>query len=67
MISYEPFWRYIREHDISTYQLIGYGINPDVIQRLRSSKNISTKTLDKLCSELKCSVSDILMFVPNEE
>lgn len=65
MISYEPFWEYIREHEVSTYQLIGYGITPDSIQRLRSGKNISTKTLDKLCSELNCSVSDILKYVPD--
>lgn len=67
MISYEPFWNYIRDHDISTYRLINDGINPDVIQRLRSGRNISTKTLNQLCIELGCSVSDILVFVPGED
>ncbi|MCM1235310.1 MAG: helix-turn-helix transcriptional regulator [Ruminococcus flavefaciens] len=67
MISYEPFWNYIREHGISTYKLINDGINPDVIQRLRSGKNISTKTLNQLCIELGCSVPDILVFVPVED
>lgn len=67
MISYKPFWDYIRQHNISTYRLINDGINPDVIQRLRSGKNISTKTLDQLCEELECTVTDILVYVPNEE
>lgn len=66
MISYEPFWEYIHGHDISTYKLINDGISPDVIQRLRSGKNISTKTLNQLCLELECKVTDILVFVQGE-
>ena len=47
MISYEPFWQTIRRKNISTYQLIyEYGILPDTIQRLRSGKTITTKTLN---------------------
>ena len=51
MISYDPFWETIRQKDISTYQLIySHGILPDTIQRLRSGKTITTKTLNTLCS-----------------
>lgn len=67
MISYDPFWEYIKEHHISTYRLINEGINPDVIQRLRSRKNISIKTLNQLCTVLECKVTDILEYVPDEE
>ena len=67
MIKYDPFWKYIKEHGISTYRLINEGINPDVIQRLRSKKNISIKTLNQLCTVLECKVTDILEYVPDEE
>lgn len=67
MISYEPFWKTIRERNISTYQLIGYGILPDTIQRLRSGRPITTKTLNSLCIALNCTVPDILEFVLDEE
>ena len=68
MISYEPFWQTIRRKNISTYQLIyEHGILPDTIQRLRSGKNITTKTLNTLCSVIGCQISDILVFVPDEE
>ena len=67
MIKYDPFWKYIKEHGISTYRLINEGINPDVIQRLRSRKNISIKTLNQLCTVLECKVTDILEYVPDEE
>ena len=66
MISHGPFWKTIRERSISTYQLIGYGILPDTIQRLRSGKPITTKTLNSLCIALNCTVSDILEFVADE-
>lgn len=68
MISYEPFWQTIRRKNISTYQLIyEHGILPDTIQRLRSGKTIATKTLNTLCSVIGCQISDILVFVPDEE
>ncbi len=67
MISYEPFWDYIQQHNISTYRLINDGINPDTIQRLRTGKNISIKTLDQLCAELECAVTDILVYVPDDD
>lgn len=66
MISYEPFWHYIREHGRSTYRLINDGINPDVVQRLRSGKNISVKTLNQLCKVMDCTVPDILVYVPDD-
>ncbi len=67
MISYEPFWRTIRERKISTYQLICYGILPDTIQRLRSGKPITTKTLNNLCIALECTVPDVLEYVLDED
>ena len=66
MISYEPFWNYIKEPGISTYRLINDGINPDVIQRLRAGKNISVKTLNQLCRVMECAVTDILVYIPDD-
>lgn len=67
MISYDPFWETLHQKDISTYQLIySHGILPDTIQRLRSGKTITTKTLNTLCSVIGCQVSDILEFVPDD-
>lgn len=66
MISYEPFWTYIKKHGISTYRLINDGINPDVVQRLRSGKNISIKTLNQLCKVMDCTVPDILVYISDD-
>lgn len=68
MISYDPFWKTIKERKITTYQLIyKQGILPDTIQRLRSGRAITTQTLNTLCGVIGCTVPDILEFVPEEE
>ncbi len=68
MISYDPFWQTLRPKNISTYQLIyEHGILPDTIQRLKSGKTITTKTLNTLCGVLGCQVCDILAFFPDED
>lgn len=68
MISYEPFWQTLRQKNISTYKLIyEYGILPDTIQRLRSQKTITTKTINTLCTVMQCQVSDILTFIPEDD
>ena len=43
------------------------GISAATLSNIRTGKNlnISIDTLDKLCAYFKCSVSDILDYVPN--
>ena len=67
MISYEPFYRTIKEKNISTYKLINsYGISRSLIDRLKHNKPISTVTLNDLCAILDCKVEDILQYIKDE-
>ena len=67
MISYEPFYKTIKEKNISTYKLINtYGISRSLIDRLKHNKPISTVTLNDLCSILECGVEDILIYIKDE-
>ena len=67
MISYDQFWKTIREKGLSTYALINkHGILPDTIQRLRSGKPITTTTLDTLCEVIGCDVGDILKYIAGD-
>lgn len=68
MISYEPFYKTIKEKNISTYKLINqYGISRSLIDRLKHNKPISTVTLNDLCNILHCKVEDILLFTEDNE
>ena len=67
MISYEPFYKTIKEKNISTYKLINqHGISRSLIDRLKHNKPISTVTLDDLCAILDCRVEDILQYIKDE-
>lgn len=63
MISYDPFYKTLKEKNISTYKLINnYGISRSLLDRLKHNRPISTVTLDDLCKILHCRVEDILVF-----
>lgn len=67
MISYEPFYKTLKNKNISTYKLINqYGVSRSLLDRLKHNKPISTVTLNDLCSILKCNVEDILMFTEDK-
>lgn len=63
MISYEPFYKTLKENKISTYKLINeYGISRSLLDRLKHNRPISTVTLDDLCTILHCRVEDVIVF-----
>lgn len=64
MIIYDKLWETMKEKGISTYQLREKcGIDSKTIRRLRANDNIETKTLNKLCAALDCTLSDIAEYV----
>lgn len=67
MISYEPFYKTIKEKNISTYKLIThYGFSRSLIDRLKHNKPISTVTLDDICRILECKVEDVIVYKDKE-
>ena len=66
MISYDPLWETMRQRGISTYTLIKkYSFSRGTLDSLKQGRNISTATLDDLCTILDCKVEDVLKYVPN--
>ena len=67
MITYEPFYKTLKEKNFSTYKLINeYNISRSLIDRLKHNKPITTVTLNDLCSILDCKVEDILSYIPEK-
>ncbi len=63
MITYEPFYRTLKEKNLSTYKLINdYGISRSLLDRLKHNKPITTVTIDDLCKILDCNVEDIICY-----
>ena len=64
MISYEPFYKTIREKGVTTYTLVTkHGVSRSLLDRLKHNKPISTVTINDLCTILDCKVEDILIYV----
>ena len=67
MISYEPFYKTLKEKKISTYKLINdFGVSRSLLDRLKHNKAISTVTLNDLCKFLDCRVEDILIYIKED-
>jgi len=66
MIVFDKLWVTMERKGVSTYWLREKcGIDRKTIRRLRANENIETKTLNKLCIVLDCSLADIAEFVPD--
>ena len=64
MIVFDKLWDVMKEKGISTYWLReNCGIDSKTIRRLRANDNTETKTLNKLCSALKCKLEDIAEYI----
>ena len=64
MIVFDKLWILMEEKGVSTYQLREKcGIDSKTVRRLRANENIETKTLNKLCSVLKCRLEDIAEYI----
>ena len=63
MILFDPLWQTLKEKQISQYRLIkDYHISAGQLSRLRANNNVSTYTINTLCSILNCRVEDILVY-----
>lgn len=67
MISYKPFYQTLHKKGMTEYGLIyGQGLSANTIHRMKKGEAITTKTLDTLCSILKCRVEDIIEYKADE-
>lgn len=67
MISYAPFWNTLKQSSESTYTLLNkHNVSSSTITRLRKNLPLTTTTLNDLCGILKCDISDIIAYLPEE-
>lgn len=67
MIKLDRLWETMKQKGVSTYWLREKcGIDRKTIRRLRANENMETKTLNKLCTVLDCSLEDIAEFIKDE-
>lgn len=68
MISYEPLWETMKQKGITTYRLIkDYSFSRGTLDSLKQNRNISTATLNDLCTILSCEVEEVIKFIPDKK
>ena len=66
-ISYKKLWKLLIDRNMTKTQLrIAAGISSSSLAKLGKDENVTTSVL-KVCSVLKCDVSDIMEIVPDSE
>jgi len=64
MIRFDKLWETMEKKNVSTYWLREKcGIDSKTIRRLKANENMETKTLNKICEALNCSLEDIAEYV----
>ena len=67
MIQFDKLWETMEKKGVTTYILREKcGIDSKTIRRLRANENMETKTLNKICTALDCSLDEIAEFVKGE-
>lgn len=67
MISYEPLFRTMAVQGMTSYRLMKLGFPRSTYYAMKRGDNISSHTVNQLCKILKCNVSDIMEYLPDEE
>lgn len=67
-ISYKKLWKLLIDREMMKKELAEQaGISTDSIAKLGKNENVNTEILLKICTALKCDVSDIMEVVPDKE
>lgn len=67
MISYAPLFKTMKDKQITSYRLEKLGFSRATYYSIQKGNSISTNTVNQLCKLLKCSVSDIMEFIDEDE
>lgn len=68
MFCFDKLWQTMEAKGVTTYMLREKGgIDSKTIRRLRANENMETRTLNKLCAVLDCSLADIATYIPDDE
>ena len=67
-MSYNKLWKLLIDKNMKKSDLRKKaGISSSTLAKLTNGENVTTDVLIKIWNELKCNVSDIMEFIPDEE
>ena len=68
MIRYDPFWKTLKEKQISQYMLTEYyEISSSTLSKMKHNQICSLHTIDRLCGILDCTIPDIVEYYKEDD
>ena len=66
-ISYKKLWKLLIDRDMMKKDLQQLaGVSSASITKLGKNENVNTEIIAKICTALKCDVSDIMEMIPDK-
>lgn len=63
MITYEPFRIYVAAKNIKKKDIMeSTGISPATMNKLKHDRHVSIEIIERLCSFLKCDITEIIRY-----
>ena len=60
-VSYKPLWKLLIDREMNKTELRkAAGISTSALAKLGKNENVNTEVLVKICSVLRCDISDIM-------
>ena len=66
MISYRPLFETMKKKKITSYRLQKQGCSRATYYSIKQGNSISTNTVNQLCKLLKCTVSEVIEYVEEQ-
>ena len=68
MITFDPFWKTLKDKQISQYDLINtYHMSRGMLDNLNHNRSITLHTLNQLCNTFDCDISDVITFHKDQD
>ena len=67
-VSYKKLWKLLIDMDMKKKDLQqAAGVSSALIAKMGRNENVSTDSLVKICTAIKCDIGDIMEIVPSPE
>lgn len=68
MFSYNPLWKTLIDRNMNKTDLgKKCHLTKQTIADMNKNKYVSLKSLDRICKNLNCNISDIIEYIPDNE
>ena len=67
MISYRPLFETMKKRKITSYRLEKQGFSRATYYSIKKGNSISTNMVNQLCELLKCTVSEVIVYVEDKD